>query len=83
MSKEVTTGVLRIVQDSIASTRVEIPLEEAIAVYPKVQAWFKVNGRKPDRLAEDPTEKNYGEVLLVVQRAAQERKNRKRAEEAL
>lgn len=83
MSKAVTTGVLRIVQDSIASTRVEIPLEEALAVYPKVQAWFKVNGRKPDRLAEDPTEKYYGEVLLALQRAAQERKNRQRAGEAL
>ncbi|VEI13888.1 DEAD/DEAH box helicase [Trueperella bialowiezensis] len=81
MSKSVTTGVLRIVQDSIASTRVDISLEEALAVYPKVQAWHKINGRKPDRRSDDPTEKYYGEVLLVVQRAVQERKRQQQAGE--
>lgn len=73
MSKSVTPSVLRIISDSIASTRVEISEEEALALFPKIQQWFKVNGRKPDRRSEDPTEKRYAEVLVFLQRLKQQR----------
>ncbi|RSZ61897.1 ATP-dependent helicase [Corynebacterium hylobatis] len=73
MSKSVTPSVLRIISDSIAATRVEISEEEALALFPKIQQWFKVNGRKPDRRSEDLTEKRYAEVLVFLQRLKQQR----------
>lgn len=73
MSKSVTPSVLRIISDSIASTRVEISPEEALAIFPKIQQWAKVNGRRPDLRSEDPTEKRYAEVLVFLQRLKQQR----------
>lgn len=73
MSKSVTPSVLRIISDSIASTRVEISPEEALALFPKIQQWAKVNGRRPDLRSEDPTEKRYAEVLVFLQRLKQQR----------
>lgn len=73
MSKSVTPSVLRLISDSIAATRVEISPEEALALFPKIQQWAKVNGRRPDRRSEDPTEKRYAEVLVFLQRLKQQR----------
>lgn len=47
--------------------------EEALAAWPKIQTWAKVNGRKPDVRSDDPTEKRHAEVLLFLQRKKQER----------
>lgn len=47
--------------------------EEALALWPKVQQWVKVNGRRPNVRSEDLTEKRYAEVLLFLQREKQER----------
>ena len=82
MSKSVTPSVLRIISDTIAATRVEISEEEALALFPKIQQWAKVNGRRPDRRSEDPTEKRYAEVLAFLQRLKQQRLAQKQADEA-
>lgn len=82
MSKSVTPSVLRIISDTIAATRVEISEEEALALFPKIQQWAKVNGRRPDRRSEDPTEKRYAEVLAFLQRLKQQRLAQKQAHEA-
>ncbi|TFD79224.1 DEAD/DEAH box helicase [Cryobacterium fucosi] len=80
LSKSVTPSVLRIIQDSITATRVEITEEEALAAWPKIQQWAKLNGR-PNVRSEDPTEKRYAEVLLFLQRKKQERAAAQRATE--
>ena len=67
MSKSVTPSVLRIISDAITATRVDFTDEEAFALFPKIQAWAKVNGRKPNVRADDATEKRYAEVLLYLQ----------------
>jgi len=72
MSKSVTPSVLRIISDAITATRVEFTDEEAFALFPKIQAWAKVNGRKPNVRAEDPTEKRYAEALLYLQKRKQQ-----------
>lgn len=72
MSKAVTPNVLRIISDAITATRVELTDEEAFALFPKIQAWAKVNGRKPNVRAEDPTEKRYAEALLYLQKRKQQ-----------
>ncbi|QNV39622.1 ATP-dependent helicase [Rothia amarae] len=74
LSKSVTPNVLRLIQDTIAATRIEITLEEALSLYRKIQNWVKVhNGHHPDRRSEDPIERRYAEALLVLQKAKQER----------
>jgi len=73
ISKSVTPSVLRIISDAITASRVEITEEEALAAWPRIQQWVKVNGRKPNVRSEEPTEKRYAEVLLFLQKKKQER----------
>ena len=82
MSKSVTPSVLRIISDAITATRIEITDEEALTLWPKIQAWAKVNGRKPDVRSEDSTERRYGEVLLFLQRKKQQHLAAQRTAEA-
>jgi hypothetical protein len=79
MSKSVTPSVLRIISDAITATRVEFTDEEAFALFPKIQAWAKVNGRKPNVRAEDSTEKRYAEALLYLQKRKQQHLAEQRA----
>ncbi|MEY9851429.1 superfamily II DNA or RNA helicase [Leifsonia sp. EB41] len=79
MSKSVTPSVLRIIQDSIAATRVEFSEEEALALFPRIQNWVKVNGRRPDIRAADPNEKNLASALLFLQRLKQQREAESRS----
>ena len=72
LSKSVTPQVLRVIQDTIATTRIDISEEEALALWPKVQLFAKVNGRPPDIRAEDATEVKYAEVLLFLQKKKRE-----------
>jgi hypothetical protein len=72
LSKSVTTQVLRIIQDQIAATRIEVTEEEAALLWPKIQQFAKVKGRKPDIRSEDPTEKRYAEVILFLQKKKRE-----------
>lgn len=81
MSKSVTPSVLRIIQDQIAATRIEFSEEEALALFPKIQTWVKVNGRRPDVRAEDPNEKRLATALLFLQKLKQQREAEKRATE--
>lgn len=68
LSKSVTASVLRVVQDAIAATKVEITEDEALATWPKIQQFSKVQGRRPNIRSEDPIEKRYAEVLVWLQR---------------
>lgn len=78
MSKSVTPSVLRIISDAITATRVEVTEEEALAAWPKIKAWAKANGRKPNVRSEDPVEKRYAEILLYLQRRKQQREGDQR-----
>lgn len=82
MSKQVTPSVLRIIQDTITSTRIEVTEEEAVATWPKIQHFHKVNRRQPDPRSSDPTEKRYGEVLLYLRRKKREREEATRLQES-
>ncbi|MDO5668626.1 MAG: ATP-dependent helicase [Corynebacterium sp.] len=72
MSKSVTPSVLRLISDSIAASRIDMSPQEAMELFPTVQNWVKVNGKRPDRRSEDPTERLYAEAVLVLQRLKRE-----------
>ena len=72
MSKSVTPSVLRLISDSIAASRIDMSPQDAMGLFPTIQNWVKVNGKRPDRRSENPTERLYAEALLVLQRLKRE-----------
>ncbi|HHX48634.1 MAG TPA: ATP-dependent helicase [Brevibacterium sp.] len=72
ISKSVTPSVLRLISDSIAASRIDMSAQEAMDLFPTIQNWAKVNGKRPDRRSEDPTERLYAEAVLVLQRLKRE-----------
>lgn len=80
LSKSVTPSVLQLIADSIYTNRIDMSLEEAMQLYPKIDAWAKANGRKPERRTEDPEERQLADALLVIQKAVADRKAEKAAQ---
>lgn len=82
LSKAVTPQVLRIIQDTITATRIEITEEEARLLWPKIQQFAKVNRRQPDVRSDDPTEKRYAEALLFLRKKKREHEAQQRLQES-
>lgn len=80
LSKSVTPSVLQLIADSIYTNRIDMSLEEAMQLYPKIDAWAKANGRKPERRTDDPEERQLADALLVIQKAVADRKAEKAAQ---
>ena len=66
LSKSVTANVLKLIQESIQSTRIQMTLEEAKVLWPKVNAFVKEKGRHPDINASDMMERRMAECLLFI-----------------
>jgi len=81
LSKSVTPSVLRLIQDTITSMKIEFSEEEALALFPKIKTWKQVHGKSPDIRSEDPAEKRLGAALLFLQKLAAQRKAQKAATE--
>ena len=81
LSKSVTPSVLRLIQDTITSTKIEFSEEEALALYPKIKTWVQVNGKRPDLRSDDPAEKRMAAALLFLQKLAAQRKAEKASSE--
>jgi len=79
LSKSVTPSVLRLIQDTITSTKIEFSEEEALALFPKIKTWKQVHGKNPDIRSEDPAEKKLAAALLFLQKLAAKRKAEKAA----
>lgn len=73
MSRSVTPQVLRIIQDTIATTRIEMTEEEALSLWPQVVLFVKTKGRNPDLRGDDPQEKRLAEARLYIARRKRER----------
>lgn len=66
LSKSVTTNVLRIIQETIESTRIQMDFEEAKILWPKVLEFVKSNNRQPSLTALDPIEKRMAECVVYL-----------------
>lgn len=66
ISKSVDKKVLRVIQDSIQSTRIKVDWEEAKILWPKVQEFVKTNGREPDLNSVDPIEVRLAECIIYL-----------------
>jgi superfamily II DNA or RNA helicase len=75
LSKSVTPKVLKVILDTIESTRLQITEDEAVLLYPKIKEFvLRNNGKKPDISSLDPVERRLAEGLLYLQRKKREAK---------
>ncbi len=72
LSKSVTTQVLRLIQDAIETTRVDMSEEEALLLWPKIQAFVRKTGGRPDVRSRDPLEQRLAGALLLLQQQRRE-----------
>ena len=72
LSKSVTKHVLGLIQEAIASTRIEMTEDEALILWPKLNAFVRENGRPPEISSADPLEQRLAEARLLLQREARQ-----------
>lgn len=75
LSKSVTTGVLKLIQESIESTRISMSEEEAVILYSKIIEFKQEKNRLPDINSLDAKEKRMAEALLFLKNLKRERMN--------
>ncbi|MFT6909425.1 MAG: hypothetical protein ACJAS1_006143 [Oleiphilaceae bacterium] len=73
LSKSVTTDVLKLIQESIETTRIQMDFDEAKLLWPKVKEFFHDKGREPDLNASDFTEKRLAECLIYIKQEKRKR----------
>jgi hypothetical protein len=73
LSKSVTTDVLKLIQESIETTRIQMDFDEAKLLWPKVKQFVHDKGREPDLNASDFTEKRLAECLIYIKQEKRKR----------
>ena len=75
LSKQVTTGVLKLIQESIEATRIKMDFEEASILWPKIQEFMKEHGREPDLNSSNGKEKRMAECIIYLKDEKRKRAN--------
>lgn len=75
LSKSVTTKVLKVIQDHIEATRINMTFEEAKILWPKINEFVRLHKREPSLKSNDPLEKRMAECIIYLKE-----EKRKRAE---
>lgn len=73
LSKSVSAKVLKIIQETIEGTRIQMDFEEAALLWPKIQEFVKTHKREPSMSSAIPTEKRMAECIIYIRE--QKRKN--------
>lgn len=66
LSKSVTKQVLKVIQDAIEMTRIQMTEEEAILLWGKIKTFVQENEREPNINANDPLEKRMAEAIVFL-----------------
>jgi len=66
LSKSVTTKVLKVIQEAIESTRIQMTDEEAILLWPKIKTFVQTRGREPNLNTVDPLERRMADALVYL-----------------
>ncbi len=75
LSKSVTTHVLKLIQESIEATRIEMTPEEAVILYKKIPTFQSEHGRLPNVESQDFSEKRMAEALIYLNKLRREKAN--------
>ena len=73
LSKQVTTGVLKIIQEAIEATRIKMDFEEASILWPKIQEFMKNHGKEPNLNSADPKERRMAECIIYLKEEKRKR----------
>jgi len=68
LSKSVTSNTLKVIQDTIDASRIEMTPEEVRILWPKAKEFTIQTGRKPDISSSDPLEKRLAEAVLYLKK---------------
>jgi superfamily II DNA or RNA helicase len=66
LSKNVTTKVLKVIQDVIAATKIQMTFEEASLLWDKIKKFVQTNKREPNLQSLDPIEKRMAEAIVYL-----------------
>ena len=75
LSKQVTTGVLKLIQESIEATRIKMDFKEASILWPKIQEFMKKHGKEPALNSSDGKEKRMAECIIYLKEEKRKRDN--------
>lgn len=75
LSKSVTTKVLKVIQDTIQSTRITMDFEEARILWPKIIDFKKTFNREPTLQSNDPLERRMAECIIYLKEEKRKRAN--------
>jgi len=75
LSKQVTTGVLKLIQEAIQSTRIKMDFEEASILWPKIGEFIKEHGKEPDINSSNDKEKRMAECIIYLKEEKRKRAN--------
>lgn len=74
LSKQVTTSVLKAIQDAVVGMRSPIDADLAIVLWPRINEFRREKGREPSVTSADTDERRLAEALAYLKRKAQEHK---------
>ena len=66
LSKSVSAKVLKVIQETIEATRIEMTAEEAVILWPKIKEFVKTHNRPPDINSIIETEKRMAECIIYL-----------------
>jgi superfamily II DNA or RNA helicase len=73
LSKSVTTQVLKLIDEHIQSTKIEMTEEEAIILWPMIKEWVNKTGSEPSLQSFDKKEKRMSEALVFLREQKRKR----------
>lgn len=73
LSKSVTANVFKSIMECIEATRIQMTEEEALLLWPKINAFVKTQEREPQMNAYDPLEKRLAEALVYLRHQRREK----------
>jgi hypothetical protein len=75
LSKSVTTKVLKVIQDVIEATRIQMTLEEALLLWPKINSFVKTFKKEPALQSTDPLERRMAETIIFLKEQKRKAQN--------
>lgn len=74
LSKSVTADVLKRIHETVTAAKIAMSEEEAVMLWPRIQAFKKEKGVEPNLASPHPMEKRMAEALAFVREAARRRR---------
>jgi len=73
LSKSVTTHVLKAIQETIEATKIQMTVEEAFILWPKINEFATTHKRNPSLKSIDPLEVRMAQAIIVLQEEKRKR----------